>query len=67
MHKRDKLFFAAGIISFIFSVLLWFSGSKDAAVFVGIWVPSIFSAGILLNQAERHHTKETDAKDYTYS
>lgn len=38
---------AAGA-SFLFSVYLWFSGSKDEGVFVGLWVPSILSFGTLL-------------------
>jgi hypothetical protein len=36
-------------ISFLFSVFLWFSGQKDAGLFVGIWVPSILSFGTLMN------------------
>ena len=39
--------FAAGI-SFLLSVYLWFSGSKEQGVFVGIWVPSILSLGALM-------------------
>jgi len=38
---------AAGA-SFIFSVSLWFSGSRDEGLFVGLWVPSILSFGTLL-------------------
>jgi hypothetical protein len=38
---------AAGA-SFLFSVYLWFSGSKQEGVFVGIWVPSILSFGTLI-------------------
>jgi hypothetical protein len=38
---------AAGA-SFVFSVYLWFSGSKQEGVFVGIWVPSILSFGTLI-------------------
>jgi len=38
---------AAGL-SFLFSVSLWFSGSKQEGVFVGLWVPSILSFGTLL-------------------
>jgi hypothetical protein len=36
---------AAAFISFLLSVFLWFSGTKDQAIFVGIWVPSILSFG----------------------
>ena len=38
---------AAGL-SFLFSVYLWFSGSKQEGVFVGLWVPSILSFGTLI-------------------
>lgn len=38
---------AAGA-SFLFSVYLWFSGSRDEGMFVGLWVPSILSFGTLL-------------------
>jgi len=38
---------AAGA-SFLFSVYLWFSGSKPEGVFVGLWVPSILSFGTLI-------------------
>lgn len=41
-------FIAAAGASFAFSVYLWFSGSRDEGVFVGIWVPSILSFGGLL-------------------
>ena len=38
----------AAFMSFLLSVYLWFSGSKDQALFVGIWVPSILSFGALI-------------------
>jgi len=41
-------FIVAAAASFLFSVYLWFSGSKDEGVFVGIWVPSILSFGTLV-------------------
>jgi hypothetical protein len=40
-------FLAAATISFLLSVYLWFSGSKEQGVFVGLWVPSILSLGAL--------------------
>ena len=53
--KLAKLGFviAAGA-SFLFSVYLWFSGSKDEGLFVGIWVPSILSFGALLLGGKSH-------------
>ncbi len=38
---------AAGA-SFLFSVSLWFSGSREEGLFVGLWVPSILSFGTLI-------------------
>ena len=55
--KADWLILAAAFLSFLFSVSLWFgvgmSASKQAGVFVGLWVPSILSAGNYLRQAAR--------------
>ena len=42
------LFFAAAGLSFVLSISLWFSGDRERGLFVGIWVPSILSAGALL-------------------
>ena len=38
----------AAFISFLLSIYLWFDGSRDQAVFVGLWVPSILSFGALV-------------------
>jgi hypothetical protein len=42
----DKLFFVAAILSLIYSEILFFSGEKQDATFVGLWVPSIMSFAI---------------------
>lgn len=42
------LFMLAAGISFLLSVYLFFTGSREQGIFVGIWVPSILSAGALL-------------------
>ena len=53
--KVAKLgFVIASGASFLFSVYLWFSGSKDEGLFVGIWVPSILSFGALLLSGKSH-------------
>lgn len=44
---------AAGA-SFLFSVYLWFSGSKQEGMFVGLWVPSILSFGTLILGRKPH-------------
>jgi len=48
------LFFAAAGISFCLSVWLWFSGDRERGLFVGLWVPSILSAAVLLMMEARH-------------
>ena len=40
--------FLAAFLSMIFSIYLFYSGDTQKGVFVGIWVPSILSAGTLL-------------------
>lgn len=40
------LFLAAAFVSFLLSVGLWFTDNQLEALFVGLWVPSILSAGI---------------------
>lgn len=47
------LFTAAGL-SFLLSVYLFFSGDRERGIFVGLWVPSILSAGTLLQIGGRH-------------
>jgi hypothetical protein len=44
----DILMFVAAFLSLIFSEILWFSGDKQAGIFVGIWVPSIMGFAIYL-------------------
>ena len=53
MQRAKFLFCAAAFISFLFSVTLWFTGSKQEGIFVGIWVPSILSLGALLTNGRR--------------
>lgn len=42
------LIFGAAGLSFLASVALFFTGSREQGIFVGLWVPSILSAGALL-------------------
>jgi len=44
---------AAGI-SFLLSVYLWFTSSREQGLFVGLWVPSILSFGNLMMSEARH-------------
>lgn len=45
LKTSDYFILAAALISMILSIFLWFTGSQDAGVFVGIWVPSIIGFG----------------------
>ena len=48
-YKLAKwLYISAAAASFLFSVYLWFNGSKEQGAFVGLWVPSILSFGTLM-------------------
>ncbi len=48
IQKAKLGFVIAAGASFLFSVSLWFSGSRQEGVFVGLWVPSILSFGTLI-------------------
>ena len=48
LTKPRLLIGSAAMISFLFSISLWFAGYKDQGMFVGLWVPSIHSLGTLL-------------------
>jgi hypothetical protein len=46
-HARHLLI-AATVISLALSVSLWFSGSEQEGIFVGLWVPSILALGAIV-------------------
>ena len=53
-RRQAKIgFVVAAGASFLFSVYLWFTGSKEQGLFVGLWVPSILSFGALLMSGGR--------------
>jgi hypothetical protein len=57
MNKRKlaKLgYVAAAGASFLFSISLWFTGSKQEGLYVGLWVPSILSFGTLVLGSSHH-------------
>ena len=39
------LILIAAVLSFLLSIVLWFTDHRDEGVFVGLWVPSILAAG----------------------
>ena len=53
--KLKLPFLVAGFASFLLSVYLYFvADNTTAGIFVGLWVPSILSAAILLLTEARH-------------
>ena len=46
--KARALFLLAAFLSFVLSVVLFFGGSENEGIFVGLWVPSILALGALL-------------------
>lgn len=55
IYSNPKSYFLlAAFASFLLSVALWFSGSKEMGLFVGLWVPSICSAGTLILKGGKH-------------
>ncbi len=44
----DKLLILSAVLSLVFAEISWFKGEKEAAIFVGLWVPSILGFGIYL-------------------
>jgi hypothetical protein len=48
------LFFLAAGLSCAMSIYLFFAGDREQGIFVGLWVPSILSAGNLLIERDHH-------------
>ena len=45
--------FIAGVVALALSLYLWFTGSPQAAIFVGLWVPSLWILADLVAQMEK--------------
>ena len=54
ISRPKALFILAAGLSFLMSVYLFFTGSREQGIFVGLWVPSILSAGALLLARASH-------------
>lgn len=50
LQKSDYLILGSALISMAISIYLWFTGNKEAGLFVGIWVPSLLSFGNYFKQ-----------------
>jgi hypothetical protein len=44
----DLLLLLSALLSLIYAEIAWFTGDREAAIFVGLWVPSILGFGIYL-------------------
>ena len=53
LRQGKLLFLGAAFLSFLVSVALWFAGSREEGLFVGLWVPSILSLGSLILAGRR--------------
>ena len=62
---RYKLpFVIAGFASMVFSIYLYFvQDETTAAIFVGLWVPSIHSLGTLLLSSDPSHATDEQRSD----
>jgi len=52
MKNNPRWIFAAGVLALAFSVYLWFTDRPQAAIFVGLWVPSLWILADLVDQTE---------------
>jgi hypothetical protein len=48
LSKVDLIMLFLAVLSLITSETLWFMGQKEAALFIGLWVPSILGFAIYL-------------------
>lgn len=48
LSKTDIIMLLLAIMSLIFSEAMWFSGEREGAIFLGLWVPSILGFAIYL-------------------
>lgn len=49
-------------LSFLYSVILWFSGYQLEGIFVGIWVPSILILSVVIRQRVNDYKNEINNK-----
>jgi len=55
MRMAKASILLAAFLSFLLSIYLWFTGSNDQGIFVGLWVPSILSFGALVFAGSSSH------------
>ena len=52
LFRVKALFVIAGFLSFALSVFLWFFVDREQGLYVGLWVPSLWSLGALILATE---------------
>ncbi len=50
MNKGTNWIIVAAVISLILAVYVWFTGNKDAGLFIGLWVPSLLALATYLKK-----------------
>lgn len=50
MKKGTSWIIVAAVISLFIAVYMWFAGNKDAGLFIGLWVPSLFALATYLKK-----------------
>jgi hypothetical protein len=48
LSKTDLIMLSLALLCLIFSETMWFRGEREAALFIGLWVPSILGFAIYL-------------------
>ena len=48
LDRTDKIMLFLAFLTLIVSETMWFSGNKEGALFLGLWVPSILGFAIYL-------------------
>ncbi len=50
MNKGTSIIVLAAVISFLLAIYVWFTGNKDAGLFLGLWVPSLLALATYLKK-----------------
>jgi hypothetical protein len=59
LFRRDpgaSLITLSAFLAFVLSVILWFTDSRQEALFTGLWVPSILALGAFYAALRNHST-----------
>ena len=63
----DILLLVAALLSLVFSEIMWFTGNKEQALFVGLWVPSILCFVMFLRFWESQNSNSGSHKTKIFS